>query len=136
MYRDIDSVSLQDHRLFIRGRPRQVRLYNGSSDDFVGFGTCSVLQKPGTPWKCEMVAPYIRIVTSCQHNKRRPISNIFMLHRMHHIQRMLPESEVLKLHNFSPGTISWSRHWWLHHVLYLNTVVQRVTSTLDDQQEN
>ena len=38
MYRDIDSMSLQDHRLFIRGPPKQVRLYNGSSDDFVGFG--------------------------------------------------------------------------------------------------
>ena len=74
---------------------------------------------------------------------------------------MPPESEVLKLHNFSPGTIGWTRprgrprRRWLdcvsqdlavidlplaeaatiaHHRNAWRAVLRRVTSTLDDQQ--
>ena len=73
-----------------------------------------------------------------------------------HLQRMPPESEVLKLHNFSPGTIGWIRQRWLncvsedlavidlplaeavriaHHRIAWRAVLCRVTSMLDDQQE-
>ena len=76
--------------------------------------------------------------------------------------RMPPESEVLKLHNFSPGTIGWTRprgrprRRWMdcvsqdlavidiplaeavriaNHRIAWRAVLRRVSSTLDDQQE-
>ncbi len=79
-----------------------------------------------------------------------------------HLQRMPPESEVLKLHNFYPGTIGWTRprgrprRRWLdcvsqdlvvidlpladavriaHHRIAWRAVLRRVSSTLDDQQK-
>ena len=41
-----------------------------------------------------------------------PVSNTLAQRRLRwfgDLQRMPPESEVLKLHNFSPGTIGWTR---------------------------
>ena len=79
-----------------------------------------------------------------------------------HLQRMPPDGEVLTRHNFSPGTIGWTRsrgrprRRWLdcvsqdlavidlplaeavriaHHRIAWRAVLRRVTSTLDDQQE-
>ena len=100
-----------------------------------------------------------------QRNKQHPVSITLTQRRLRwfgHLQRMPPENEVLKLHNFSPGTIGWARprgrprRRWMDCVSQdlavidlpslrqfvspiiaspMRAVFRRVTSTLDDQQE-
>ena len=55
---------------------------------------------------------HVRNITIRQQTKQRPVSITLKQRRLRwfgHRQRMPPESEVLKLHNFSPGTIGWTR---------------------------
>ena len=98
-------------------------------------------------------------------NKQCPISITLTQRRLcwfGHLHRMPPKSEVLKLHNFSPGTIDWMRprgrprRRWLdcvsqdlavidlplaeavhvaHHRIAWRAVLHFVTSMLDNQQE-
>ncbi len=55
---------------------------------------------------------HVRNSTIRQQTKQHPVS-ITLTHRrlrwFRHLQRMPPESEVLKLRSFSPGTIGWTR---------------------------
>ena len=54
----------------------------------------------------------VRNSTIRQQTKQHPVSITLTQRRLRwfgHLQRMPPESEVLKLHNFSPGTIGWTR---------------------------
>ena len=108
---------------------------------------------------------HVRHSTIRQQTKQHPVSITLTQRRLRwfgHLQRMPPESEVLKLHNFSPGTIGWTRprgrprRRWLdcvsqdlavidlpvaeaariaNHRIAWRAVLRRVTSTLDDQQE-
>ena len=101
---------------------------------------------------------HVRNSTIRQQTKQRPISNTLTQRRLRwfgHLQRMPAESEVLKLHNFSPGTIGWTRRWLdcvtqdlavidlplteavhiAHHRIAWRAVFRCVTSTLDNQQE-
>ena len=53
---------------------------------------------------------HVRNSTIRQQTKQRPVSNTLTQRRLRwfdHLQRMPTESEVL--HNFSPGTIGWTR---------------------------
>ena len=55
---------------------------------------------------------HVRNITIRQQTKKRPVSITLTQRRLRwfgHLHRMTPESEVLKLHNFSPGTIGWTR---------------------------
>ena len=55
---------------------------------------------------------HVRNSTIRQQTKQHPVSITLTQRRLRwfgHLQRMPPESEVLKLHNFSPGTIGWTR---------------------------
>ena len=108
---------------------------------------------------------HVRNSTIRQQTKQHAVSITLTQRRLRwfgHLQRMPPESEVLKLHNFSPGTIGWTRprgrprRRWLdcvsqdlavidlpvaeaariaNHRIAWRAVLRRVTSTLDDQQE-
>ena len=108
---------------------------------------------------------HVRNSTIRQQTKQHPVSITLTQRRLRwfgHLQRMPPESEVLKLHNFSPGTIGWTRprgrprRRWMdcvsqhlavidlplaeavriaHHRIAWRAVLRRVSSTLDDQQE-
>ena len=108
---------------------------------------------------------HVRNSTIRQQTKQHPVSIILTQRRLRwfgHLQRMQPEGEVLKLHNFSPGTIGWTRprgrprRRWLacvsqdlaviaiplaeavriaHHRIAWRAVLRPVSSTLDDQQE-
>ena len=105
----------------------------------------------------------IRNITIRQQTKQRPVSITLTQRRLRwfgHLHRRPPESEVLKLHNFSPGTIDWTRprgrprRRWLdcvsqdlavidlplaeavriaQHRIDWRAILRRVTSMLDDQ---
>ena len=57
---------------------------------------------------------HVRNSTIRQQTKQHPVSITLTQRRFGHLQRMPPESEVLKLHNFSPGTIGWTRQEAVH----------------------
>ena len=55
---------------------------------------------------------HVRNFTIRQQTKQRPVSHTLTQRRLRwfgHLQRMPPENEVLKLHNFFPATIGWIR---------------------------
>ena len=55
---------------------------------------------------------HVRNSTIRQRTKQHLVSITLTQRRLRwfgHLQRMPPENEVLKLHNFSPGTIGWTR---------------------------
>ena len=106
-----------------------------------------------------------RNITIRQQTKQRPVSITLTQRRLRwfgHMLRMPPESEVLKLHNFTPGTVDWTRprgrprRQWLdcvsqdlavidlplaeavriaQHRIEWRAIFSRVTTSLDDQQD-